>query len=143
MAKRKTRETYLNETSGSRESFSGFGSYMNRTQEPLQYGGRPAERMPDRAPEPGPRPTRRGERQLRRQAGLDGPAERMFKRFVNFISENLAQPLINWLSSGEPDDPEAIASLQQGLADEGQYEGPIDGTKNEEFMSAIERMRGA
>lgn len=142
MAKRKTRGTYLNETSGSREAFTNFGSYMNRSEPPLQYGGQPAVR----APEPersGPQPTRRGERQLRRQEGRSVGVQRLFERFVRFIDRNVAQPILDWISAGEPEDPEAIASIQQSLAAEGQYDGPIDGTKNEQFMSALERMKGA
>jgi len=137
MAKRKQRSTYMNEVGGAGESQERFGSFMNdRQRGPLQYGGQPAVRT-DRAPQR-QEPTRRQQRAFDRQ---QREGQGLAERFVNWVGRTIAQPIIDWISDGEPDDAEAIASIQQSLAAEGHYDGPVDGTKNEQFMAVLEKMR--
>lgn len=137
--KSKRRQTFLNKTGGSQErARENFGSFMNEragVREQTPYGGQAIRKEPEERPKPYVRPG--VQRRFDRRHGL---RQGLFEKFVRWVDRAIAEPIVNWISAGEPNDPEAIANMQKQLSEAGRYNGPIDGQANDEFMSVIREM---
>lgn len=135
MAKAKRPSTYLNRVSGQKENpFPGPSTLLNTTaandNSPITGD---KDYLPPFSNGPG---QQRVPQQERSRAGGGGVFQTMTKA-IEWIIENVGMPIADFISAGMPDDPERITQVQQELSRKGMYQGPIDGTKNEQFMQAM------